>query len=543
MISKHKRLNLAKCLFKEKIAVVITAAFFSFTISNVAVEAQTKQMESDKTASPVAIFTNSTALTVTSGAANNAVPYPSAITVSGLPGTIPATPGSVKVTLNNFSHTFPDDMGIVLVGPTGAALLLQDGCGDDPDMVGVTYTFSDAGATQLPDLTAWAAGTYRPTAYFTGDSFPAPGPLAVYGNPGPAGSGTATFSSVFGGTNPNGVWNLFVRDFVTGDGGTIAGGWTLEITPSVVNQQHIIDFDGNGRTDLTVVRNTGGGPTGQMTWFINLTGPGTTYGAEWGIAPDYFIPVDYDGDQKTDIAIWRAGAPGVAAFYILQSQSSTVKIELFGQTGDDPEVVDDYDGDGKADAAVYRAGATSGAQSTWFYRGSFSNPSGNVTYVPWGQNGDFPAPGDYDGDGKADFVIQRNNGGGQARFWMLQSTAGFSSVVFGTPTDVIVPGDYDGDGKTDIATVRGVSGAINWYVRPSSTGIVSASPWAIFGASTTDFPTQGDYDGDGKTDVGIWRPSATPGATTFWVLGSTGGAFAVPFGQNGDYPVANYNTH
>ena len=164
-----------------------------------------------------------------------------------------------------------------------------------------------------------------------------------------------------------------------------------------------------------------------------------------------------------------------------------------------------------------------------------------MTYVPWGQNGDFPAPGDYDGDGKRDFVVQRNNGGGQAKFWMYQTTAGLAQVVFGTPTDVIVPGDYDGDGKTDIATVRGSAGQYNWYVRPSSTGVVSGAPYAVFGASATDFFTQGDYDGDGKTDVAVWRPSAVAGASTFWVLGSTSGAFGVPFGQQGDYPVANYN--
>lgn len=307
--------------------------------------------------------------------------------------------------------------------------------------------------------------------------------------------------------------------------------------------QHIVDFDGNGKSDFSVVRNTGGGPTGQITWFINLNGPGTTYASQWGLSGDFFTPVDFDGDSKTDIAIWRAGAPTVAAFYILQSSTNTVRIELFGQTGDDPTVVDDYDGDGKADPAVYRAGANSGDPSTWYYRGSLNNPSGNVTFKPWGQNGDFPAPGDYDGDGKNDFVVQRNNGGGQARFWMSQTTAGFDSVIFGTPTDAIVPGDYDGDGKTDLAVVRGSAGQYNWYVRPSSTGVISGAPTAIFGASATDFTAQGDYDGDGKTDFAIWRASATAGASAFWANGSTAGVFSVPFGANGDYPVANYNRH
>jgi hypothetical protein len=411
-------------------------------------------------------------------------------------------------------------------------------------MSGVTYSFSDAGAAQLPEADAWGPGTYKPTTYFTGDSFPAPGPGTVYGNPGPAGSGTATFASTFGGTNPNGDWKLYTRDFVTGDGGSMAGGWTIEFSAgAVVNTQHVSDYNGDGKTDFAVVRNISGTSPGQIRWFINLNGSATTFASDWGLSTDFFVPEDYDGDQKTDIAVWRAGAPTQAAFYILQSQTNTVRIVPFGQSGDDPTVVGDYDGDGKADPAVYREGASAGQQSTWFFLGSNNNPSSNVTFVPWGLNGDFPAPGDYDGDGKNDFVIQRNNGGGQARFWMFQTTAGFDSVVYGTPTDLVVPGDYDGDGKTDLAVARAASGTYAWFFRPSSTGVVSGAPAAIFGNSATDFVVQGEYDGDGKTDFAVWRPSATGGASAFWVNGTSSGVFAVPFGAQGDYPPANFNSH
>ncbi len=349
-------------------------------------------------------------------------------------------------------------------------------------------------------------------------------------------------------TMPAGTYNIVVDGYSAG--GTPpgpSGPYSLAVTGSgtiaSAHTQHVVDFNGDGKTDFSIVRNTGGGPSGQVTWITRLNGPGTYYGADWGLANDFFTPADFDGDGKTDIAVWRAGTAGTAAYYILQSATNTLRLDVFGQSGDDPSVVGDYDGDGKADVAVYRAGATAGAQSIWYYRGSLSNPGGNITYLPWGQNGDFPAPGDYDGDGKADVAIQRNNGGGQAIFWINQTTAGVTTVVFGTPTDVIVPGDYDGDGKTDIAVIRGIGGAINWFVRPSSTGAVSAIPYAVFGTSSTDFPTQGDFDGDGKTDVAIWRASATPGASAFWYNGSTSGVATVQFGANGDYPTANYNSH
>ena len=154
------------------------------------------------------------------------------------------------------------------------------------------------------------------------------------------------------------------------------------------------------------------------------------------------------------------GAAGTAAFYILQSETNTVRIDTFGQNGDDPTVVGDYDGDGKADVAVYRSGASAGDQSTWYYRGSLT--PANVNSIPWGQNGDFPAPGDYDGDGKNDFVIQRASGGSGV-FWMNTTSAGISTITFGNSRDVVVPGDYDGDGKTDLAVVRDSGGSFVWY--------------------------------------------------------------------------------
>ena len=463
-------------------------------------------------------------------------------TVSGISGA--PTNVEVGMTFGAPIHTFVGDVTAVLIAPNGASHTLfgytgsttAAGCGDSSDLAG-PYNFKDSAAAP-PSGGWWQAATTAgaAVAIASGDYRSTARGGAGATNPQPPTSINTSFAGV---TNANGTWTLRLTDGGGGDTGAVSAA-TLTVDGGVaVPQQHIVDFDGNGKTDFTVVRNTGGGAAGQVTWFTSLNGPGTATGTAWGIATDFFVPEDYDGDNKTDVAVWRPGAAGTAAFYILQSATSTVRIDTFGQTGDDPTVVGDYDGDNKSDVAVYRAGAAAGDPSIWFYRGSLT--PGNVTYRPWGQNGDFPAPGDYDGDGKNDYVIQRNNGGGQARFWMRFATGGTdNSIVFGTPTDVIVPGDYDGDGKTDVATIRGISGQINWFVRSSQTGAISQRAW---GNSATDFPAQGDYDGDGKTDLAVWRPSATAGASAFYTLGSTSGANIVPWGASGDYPVANYNSH
>ncbi|MFQ3632462.1 hypothetical protein, partial [Roseiflexus sp.] len=60
-----------------------------------------------------------------SSQAGAATPYPSTIEVSGLSSSIV----SVAVRLNRLSHTFPDDLDIVLVGPSGQAIMLMSDAG------------------------------------------------------------------------------------------------------------------------------------------------------------------------------------------------------------------------------------------------------------------------------------------------------------------------------------------------------------------------------------------------------------------------------
>jgi hypothetical protein len=172
-------------------------------------------------------FTNPAPITIpTSG---DGSPYPSSVVASNLPGNIT----DVSVTLNGFSHDNPIEVGSALVGPGGHAMLLHFCMGGTSAASNVTFTISDSGGGQPPPTTPLTAGgIYRPTnndCGVTNPSFPAPGPGTAFANPGPEG-GSATLTGTLGGTDPNGTWNLFVRDFNAGSTGTISGGWSLTIT-------------------------------------------------------------------------------------------------------------------------------------------------------------------------------------------------------------------------------------------------------------------------------------------------------------------------
>ena len=153
-----------------------------------------------------------------------ASPYPATINVSGLTGVI----SQVRVTFVKLSHTFPDDIDALLVGPGGQKLVLMSDCGGNNVIVNRTLTFASAAAAKLPNETLISAGSYLPSDYVSGtelggDVFPAPAP----------GGALSSSLTVFNSTLPNGAWSLFINDDGGGDGGTVSGGWSLTISTVV----------------------------------------------------------------------------------------------------------------------------------------------------------------------------------------------------------------------------------------------------------------------------------------------------------------------
>ena len=274
----------------------------------------------------------------------------------------------------------------------------------------------------------------------------------------------------------------------------------FEISIDAPSARTPFDFDGDGKSDISVFRPASG------IWYIQQSQNGFA-GFTFGQAGDVIAPADFDGDGKTDLAVFRNGS-----WYIQRSTAGFTGVS-FGQSGDLPRPAD-FDGDGKADIAIFRP-----SSGQWYYINSSNMTVSGITF---GQNGDAPVPGDYDGDGKADVAVFRPSTG----IWYLnRSTAGFTGITFGQAGDVPVPANYDGDLKTDIAVFR--NGA--WYGLNSSNG-------SFFGVSfgqSGDIPVPADYDGDGKADIGVFRPSIG----TWYIQRTTSGFYGLSFGASTDKPV------
>ena len=141
-----------------------------------------------------------------------APPPPSTILVSGLTATVQR----VTVTLSNLTHSFPDDLDIVLMGPGGRRIVLMSEAGGGTPVEGLTLSFDDNSPVSLPNNAPLRAGTYRPSNFATNaDVMPAALPGSML--------------SEFQDTNPNGLWSLHIVDGEGRDSGVLSGGWSLAI--------------------------------------------------------------------------------------------------------------------------------------------------------------------------------------------------------------------------------------------------------------------------------------------------------------------------
>ncbi len=242
---------------------------------------------------------------------------------------------------------------------------------------------------------------------------------------------------------------------------------------------------------------------------------------------------DFDGDLKTDLSVFR---PSNGTWYLNRSTSG-----LFAQQwgiAADKLTTADYDGDGKTDIAVWREAGFGNPNFSYFF--IFRSSNNTLQQEQFGRTGDVPSVvGDWDGDGKADVAVYRSGAAGEQSFFFYRPSAtvgvNFRAIYWGVGGDASVRGDFDGDGRQDATVFRPSTGL--YYVLQSSNGQIRYQQWGF----ATDRRVPADYDGDGRTDFAIVRPpnndwyilNSGSGTATYRQWGANSDAL-IPGDYNGD---------
>jgi hypothetical protein len=184
----------------------------------------------------------------------------------------------------------------------------------------------------------------------------------------------------------------------------------------------------------------------------------------FGIPGDSPFLGDWDGDGVETPGLYRRSDGYV---YVRDSNTEGVadRSFFFGNPGDVP-LVGDFDGDGRDTVSLYRPGEGRfyvinrlGERDTGLGVADFSFVFGNP--------GDKPFVGDFDGDGVDEVGLHRETTGRVYFRFSLTEGVADRDFIYGNPGDVLVAGDWDGDGVDTVAVYRPSDG--NWYIKAANT--------------------------------------------------------------------------
>ena len=218
--------------------------------------------------------------------------------------------------------------------------------------------------------------------------------------------------------------------------------------------------------------------------------------------------------RPSSVGIFRNGT------WALRSGTGATTTVGFGQAGDIP-ISGDWDGVGHDQIGVFRPSTNEFA---------LRHDNGTSNSLAFGSPGDIPVPGMWDHNGHAQMAVYRPS---TLTFTVRHDNGTVDSVALGNPGDIPIVGDWDGVGHTQMGIFRPAAGGSgsNVFALRHDDGSVSTVTYG----SPGDIPVVGDWAGRGRTTYGIYRPSTSDFALANAYVGAPDTTFQ--YGNPGDIPI------